>query len=167
MQKALDADPLSLDARRILANAQISAGLYNEALANCEYILAERPDFPFVPLFRARALLFSGRKQEALDWFHEFAVGRPGAMGWIHAINGQREQAERVAAGFDHLPIRQAEIFGLLGDNDRALDALERLARLNPGRAGFELSRPEMAGLRADPRGEAFRRRLGFPSVSR
>jgi serine/threonine-protein kinase len=163
MQTALDADPLSLDLRRILANAQLSAGLFDEALANCEYILAERPDFPFVALFRARALLFGGRKQEALDWFHEFAVGRPGVMGWIHAIEGRREEAERIAAQFDHLPVRQAEIFGLLGDHDRALDALERLALLNPGRAGHELTRPEMAKLRADPRAEAFRRRLGFP----
>lgn len=163
MQAALDADPLSLDVRRILSHAQLRAGLYDEAVANCEYILAERPDYPFVALFRAWGLLFGGRRQEALDWFHEFAVGRPGVNGWIHAIEGRRQEAERIAAGFDHLPQRQAEIFGLLGDADRALAALERLARVNPARAANELTRLEATSLPDDARVEAFRRRLGFP----
>ena len=163
MQDALDADPLSLDLRRILANVQIDVGLYDDAVANCDYILGEQPDFPFVALFRARALLLGGRRDEALDWFNEFAVGRPGVMGWIYAINGEREEAERVAALFDHLPQRQAEIFGLLGDGDRALEALARLARINPGRAGHELTRLERGPLRGDARAADFRRRLGFP----
>jgi hypothetical protein len=53
-------------------------------------------------------------------------------------------------------------IYGLLGDKDRALEALARLAAINPMRAGIELTRPEV-GLRGDPRVAAFRRKLGFP----
>jgi hypothetical protein len=60
------------------------------------------------------------------------------------------------------LPQRQAEIYGLLGDKDRALEALERLAALNPIRAATYLNNPEI-GLRGDPRAAAFRRKLGFP----
>lgn len=170
MQKALQADPLSLDVRRVLAIVQISAGLYDEAIENCERVLDEQPNFPAVALFRARALLFSGRKAEALDWFNEFAVSQKSSMGqgegvkgWIYAITGRRAEAEAIAARFAHFPQRQAEIYGFLGDNDRALEALERLAVLNPGRAGWHLSQPELASLRGDPRVEAFRRKLGFP----
>ena len=74
MQQALHADPLSLDVRRTLANVQISAGLYDDALDNCQRVLDEQPNFPFVDLFRARALLFKGRKAEAIDFFNECAL---------------------------------------------------------------------------------------------
>ncbi len=170
MQKALQADPLSLDVRRVLAGVQISAGLYDDAIENCQRVLDEQPNFPIVALFRARALLFRGRRAEALDWFNEYAVSRKsaagqgeGVKGWIYAITGQRAEAEAIAARFAHFPQRQAEIYGFLGDYDRALEALERLAVLNPGRAGWHLSQPELASLRGDPRVEAFRRKLGFP----
>ena len=170
MQKALQADPLSLDVRRVLAGVQISAGLYDDAIENCQRVLDEQPNFPIVAMFRARALLFRGRRAEALDWFNEYAVSRKsaagqgeGVKGWIYAITGQRAEAEAIAARFAHFPQRQAEIYGFLGDYDRALEALERLAVLNPGRAGWHLSQPELASLRGDPRVEAFRRKLGFP----
>ena len=83
--------------------------------------------------------------------------------GWIYAITGRRAEAEEIATRFAHFPQRQVEIYGLLGDNDRTMDALERLAVLNPGRAAWHLSQPELASLRGDPRVEAFRRKFGFP----
>jgi hypothetical protein len=49
-----------------------------------------------------------------------------------------------------------------MGDADRAFEALERLARINPVRAADALSQPEV-GLRDDPRVPAFRRKLGVP----
>jgi TolB-like protein/Tfp pilus assembly protein PilF/tRNA A-37 threonylcarbamoyl transferase component Bud32 len=170
MQKALQADPLSLDVRRVLALVQISAGRYDDALENLRRVLDEQPKFPGADLFYARALLFSGRKAEALDRFNQFALAKKsaagqgeGVKGWIHAISGRRAEAEEIAARFAHFPQRQVEIYGLLGDNDRTVEALERLAVLNPGRAAWHLSQPELASLRGDPRVEAFRRKLGFP----
>jgi hypothetical protein len=74
----------------------------------------------------------------------------------------QRAEAEAIAARFNHLPLRQAEIYGLLGQKEKVLEALERQADLNPIRAAFYLTQPEL-GLRGDPRVEEFRRRrLGF-----
>ena len=113
---------------------------------------------------------WSARRSSRSGWFNEFAVSQKSSMGqgegvkgWIYAITGRRAEAEAIAARFAHFPQRQAEIYGFLGDNDRALEALERLAVLNPGRAGWHLSQPELASLRGDPRVEAFRRKLGFP----
>jgi hypothetical protein len=82
---------------------------------------------------------------------------------WIYALTGRRAEAEEIAARFADFPPRQVEIYGLLKDNERTKDALERLAVLNPGRAGWHLSQPELAWLRGDPWVEAFRRKLGFP----
>jgi eukaryotic-like serine/threonine-protein kinase len=172
LEAALEADPLALDLRRVLADAQLNAGLYAEARDNARRVLAVDTNHPYVDYILAWALLFNGERAEALERL-EKAIGRPGGLpgrpgvrGYIHAINGRRAEAEAIAAQFaaqfPQLPQRQAEIYGLLGDKDRALQALERLAALNPGRAATFLNHPEI-GLRGDPRAEAFRRKLRFP----
>jgi tetratricopeptide (TPR) repeat protein len=159
---------LSVDVRIIMASVQGSAGLYADALDNYRRVDNVDPNIAHWGRgpnhFRAWALFFNGDRTAALDWFEEFSDGgrREGVKGWIHAINGRRKEAEDIAARFSHLPQRQAEIYGLLGDKDRALEALERLAVMNPIRAGFQLVQPAV-GLRDDPRAEAFRRKLGFP----
>jgi tetratricopeptide (TPR) repeat protein len=166
MRTALSADPLSLDARRVLSLVQLADGLYSEAWDNCQQVLARDPNFPFADHFCTWARLFKGEQAEALAEFEEFSQNgtRLGVVGWIHAINDRRGAAEAIAAGLDHLPQRQAEIYGLLGDTDRVLEALERLAVSNPIRAGFELVHPAVGLKRDDPRVKDFRRRLGFPN---
>ncbi|HSC28764.1 MAG TPA: protein kinase, partial [Vicinamibacterales bacterium] len=162
LETALHGDPLSLDAKRILANVQIRAGRYDDARENCLRVLEVDPDFPFVRRFLAVALLFKGERTEALALFEQLSARNRGVKGWIHAIHGRRAEAEAIAAQFAHNPDVQAAIYGLLGDRDRTFEALERLAALNPGRAASLLDLPEL-GLRGDTRVEAFRRKLGFP----
>jgi tetratricopeptide (TPR) repeat protein len=163
IEKALEIDPLSLDARRTLSNIQLRAGRYADALENCRQVLAVDPNFPFAHEFCRWAQLFNGERAEALAQFEEIGRRLPGVRGWAHAIKGERAQAEAIAAQFHHLPQRQAEIYGLMGDTERALEALGRLALMNPLRAGYELTNPAI-GLQKDPRATAFRRRyLGFP----
>jgi TolB-like protein/tetratricopeptide (TPR) repeat protein len=145
---ALDADPLSLDLRRVLAHFQLADGRYDEALENLQLVQQASPDFPFVDAHITRTLFFMGRRDDALQRFEAWAVGRPGVQGYIHAIYGRRAEAEAIAAKFDHLPQRQAEIYGYLGDKDRAFEAIERLARINPRRAATFLTYPELALLR-------------------
>jgi hypothetical protein len=61
------------------------------------------------------------------------------------------------------LPHHQATIYGGLGDKDRAFEAIEELAAMNPQRALSWLGRPELALLRGDPRVAALRRKFGLP----
>jgi serine/threonine protein kinase/tetratricopeptide (TPR) repeat protein len=163
LETALRADPLSLDVRRLLARVQLNAGRYDDALDNCRRVLEVDPDFPFADQSCIWALFFKGDRAEALDRLEKFSVGRDGVKGWLYAIAGRRAEAEEIAVRFAHLPQRQAEIYGHLGDTTRALEALERLALLNPSRAGFYLTYPELSALRGDPRVAEFRRKLGFP----
>jgi serine/threonine-protein kinase len=164
LQDALAVDPLSLDVRRIMAYVQIAAGRYDEAIANCQFVIDRQPNFPFVRGFYARALLFKGQKTEATQRFRQLPFGNAeGMQGIIDAYSGRRAEAEAIAARWAAFPPRQIDIYGLLGDNDRVMDALERLAVLNPVRAANYLSQPELASLRGDPRVEVFRRKLGFP----
>ncbi len=163
LEAALRLDPLSLDVRRLLANVQISAGLHDRALDNCQRVLDIDPDFAFVAAWRARALLHKGRVAEAIAWFETQGEGRDGFLGYAYAISGRRAEAEALAASSAQYPQQQVLIYSGLGDKDRAFEALERLAAVNARRAGAYLTRPELASLRGDPRLTALRKTLGLP----
>ena len=60
-------------------------------------------------------------------------------------------------------PLQQAVIFAGLGDKERTLEALDRMAVVGPVRMGSILSLPELALLRGDPRLKALRKRVGLP----
>jgi hypothetical protein len=50
-----------------------------------------------------------------------------------------------------------------LGDKERTLQALERLATLGRVRLGRDLTYPEFAFVRGDPRVKALRKKVGLP----
>jgi tetratricopeptide (TPR) repeat protein len=172
LNDALEDDPESLDLRRILARVQLNAGQFAGALRNSRRVLARDPTFPFASNFAAWALLHLGEKAEALAWFNKYYLGddglegtqddRTGARGWIHAIKSERAEADKIAGMplFRELPLRRVEIYGLLGDAEKTLDALEDQVDLNPLRAAFYLTYPELHFLKGNPRFEALRERL-------
>jgi len=57
----------------------------------------------------------------------------------------------------------QALTFAGLGDRERTLEALERMAVLGPVRSGRDLFYPEFDFVRDDPRIKALRKRVGLP----
>ena len=160
---ALRVDPLSLDVRRLLAHVQINAGLYDRAIDNCDRVLAVDPAFPFVAGWRVRALLQKGRVTEAIAWLETQGGGAEGYLGYAYTVSSRRAEAVALAARNQQFPQRQAMIYAGLGDAERAFDALERLAAVNPRRAGAYLTRPELASIQGDARMAALRRKLGLP----
>jgi TolB-like protein len=164
LEEALRADPLSLDVRRVLANVQIMAGTYEEAIANLQRVRTVDPGFPYGDLLLARALTFAGRLAEALPLW-ETRKEQPGWQFWMahaYVMAGRRAEVERMAAAHEH-PYRLAIIYAALGDKDRALQALDRAADVLPQRVALLLMYPEMAPLRGDARFAAVRRKLGLP----
>jgi tetratricopeptide (TPR) repeat protein len=160
---ALDADPLSLELRRTLSRIELSVGKYAEAMANCQHVLDMRPKFPYAEELCARALVATGRTTEALEILRHRPALNEGWIGYVYARTGRREEAEAIAERNSNLPNRQALIYAALGDKDRAFEALDRLAALNPVKAGAHLNYPELATLRGDPRVRTLRRKMGFP----
>jgi hypothetical protein len=57
----------------------------------------------------------------------------------------------------------QALTFAGLGDKERTVDALERMATLGPVRLGRDLTYPEFDLVRGDPRLKALRKNVGLP----
>jgi tetratricopeptide (TPR) repeat protein len=166
LDAAREADPLSLDVRRVQALVEVETERYDDAIETCRWVLARDPQFPYANLWLARALMLSGRAQEALPVLEkEVPLLRSGYLGYLYAITGRRAEAEEVAAKFPDAPIRQMLIYGGLGDKERAFEALERAAGLNWWMAATWSIRPEMALLRGDPRLAAIRKKLRLPDA--
>lgn len=145
-------DPLSPNTETALSYRLFSAGRFEEAAAHC-------------PQPCPRALFLRGRAAEAipiLEAMYKDHLTGMGDLGYAYALAGRREDAERIA-GLMEEPIGKAEIFAGLGNKDRAFDALERAIPFGPVRLGRDLTWPEFASLRGDPRLKALRKKVGLP----
>ena len=151
-------DPLSAEVQNRLAYVLISARRYDEAAGHCEKLPA---DYRARSECLGRARLGQGRTDEAIQILA--TVGNRGYLGYAYARAGRREEAEKVAADISPNPFNQALVFAGLGDKDRTLDALERMAVLGPVRIGRALTFPEFAFVRGDPRIKALRKKVGLP----
>jgi TolB-like protein/DNA-binding winged helix-turn-helix (wHTH) protein/Tfp pilus assembly protein PilF len=167
LRVAEKADPLSPQMHNSLANVLISAGRYDEAAGHCQKLPAGQPA---KSQCLGRARLGQGRTAEAVEILAA-AVDRglpanatiPGYLGNAYARAGRREEAEKLAAAASTLPFQQALVFAGLGDKDRTMDAVERMAVFGPVRLGRDLTYPEFDLLRGDPRLKALRKKVGLP----
>ena len=89
-------------------------------------------------------------------------MGSRGYLGYAYARSGRREEAEKLI-DLSPRPLQQFLIFAGLGDKERTLEALDRIAVVGPVRMGAILSLPELALLRGDPRLKALRKKVGLP----
>jgi tetratricopeptide (TPR) repeat protein len=151
--------------RRVTALIQMFSGRYDDAIQNCEWVLAQDPGFPFVERFMGQALIHSGRIDEALAIFENNPNEWP-FLGYLYAVMGRRADAEAIAARHPETPGRQMLVYAGLGDKDRTFVRLEGLAATNWWDAAFQMQRPELALLRGDPRMAALRQRLGLPPLN-
>jgi hypothetical protein len=84
-------------------------------------------------------------------------------LGYAYGRAGRRQEAEKLAIDAAPNAFTQALISAGLGDKDRTLEALERLAPLGAVRVGRALNSPEFALLRGDRRVKTLRRKVGLP----
>jgi tetratricopeptide (TPR) repeat protein len=155
MQIAEKADPLSPGVQSALGSALLSAGRYEEAANHCEKVPESRC------LVRAR--LAQGRMEEAIKLLATEANPYPQYLGYAYGRAGRREEAERFAAAAAPNAFTQALTFAGLGDKDRTLEALDRLASLGAVRVGRALNSPEFALLHGDARVTILRKKVGLP----
>jgi hypothetical protein len=105
-----------------------------------------------------------GRTEEAIRIFTKSDDRSERAnLGYSYSRSGRREEAEELAIDLSTRPIQQALIFAGLGNKERTLEALDRVAVVGPVRIGLILSQPELALLRGDPRMKALRKKVGLP----
>jgi hypothetical protein len=85
-----------------------------------------------------------------------------GFLGFAYGRAGRRDEAEKMAAASKY-PNEQALIFAGLGDRERTLAALDRMAKLGPQRVGVYVNYPELGFLRDDSRLKALEKKVGLP----
>ena len=108
--------------------------------------------------------LAQGRTEEAIRILTgSHANGDRAYLGYAYGRSGRREDAEKLAIELSKWPLQQALIFAGLGDQQRTLEALDRMSVVGPVRMGSILSLPELALLRGDARLKALRKKVGLP----
>ena len=169
LRQAEKADPLSSFIQQRLAAMLILAGRYEEATTHCASELE----------CLGRARLGQGRIEEAIQILStlnntaprekpEFTAGRtdlvrPRYLGYAYGRAGRRADAEKLAVEVAPNAFSQAIIYAGLGDKDRTLQALDRVAGLGAVRIGQALNSPEFALLQGDPRVTVLRKKVGLP----
>jgi len=158
-------DPLATDVQIASAFSLMEAGRYQEAETHCAKL-------PTDDTLRAqclgRARLGQGRVVDGIATLRAAAEAHfnpqtLGFLGYALARSGQRDEAQQMVAD-PKGPNEEALIYAGLGDKDRTIDALERMAARGPQRAGQYLYSPELSSLLAgDPRLPALRRKIGLP----
>jgi TolB-like protein/Tfp pilus assembly protein PilF len=159
-------DPLSPNVQYDLAEALLSAGRYDQALRQCEKIPA---DIDWRGECLGRAWLAQGRAAEAVRVLAPPPRNRWGYLAYAYAKAGRRSEAEKLIADATRQypwmrgPWNYALAFAGLGDKDRAIEQLDRMAGVGPVRIGNTLNRPEFAFVRDDPRVRMLRKKVGLP----
>lgn len=163
---AVKSDPLAPRLRYILANALMAARQYDEAAVYC---LSLPADFKGKSEWLGRVRLGQGRIQEAIqifeneiNWADDYHSEFRGFLGYAYGRAGRRDEAEKIAAEAAQ-PFIQALTFAGIGDEERTLQALDRMAVLGPVRLGRTLTYPEFDLLRGDPRLKVLRKKVGLP----
>jgi len=151
MRLAAKVDPLSSITQERLGIVLLCAGKYEEAAAHC----AGSPEC------LGRARLGQGRIDEAIQILSRW--NNPRYLGYAYGRAGRREEAEKIAVDVVPNAFSQALVYAGLGDKDRTLTALDRVAELGAARIGRDLISPEFTLLRGDPRAKALRKKVGLP----
>jgi serine/threonine-protein kinase len=158
LQTASQHDPLSLDVQREIGRLQFSAGRYEEAIETLRRVYAIDPDFPFVTMYLARALMMAGRLSEVSSLENTDRI----AMALVYVRTGQRAKAQKLIAVMGN-PYTEAVVYAVMEDEERTFGALERVANTAPQRLGRLLMTPELRVSRGDPRVMAHRQKFGLP----
>ena len=162
MRLAEKADPLSPWIQFNVARVLLSAGGNKEAEAHCLKLSEDDADKKWC---LGWSLLGQGKLGEAVQLLETSA--RPndrGLLGYAYARSGRRNDAEKLAAEPSSNPFAQALVFAGLGDKDRTLEALDRMAnQVGPFRTGRVLTWPAFDMLRGDPRLRTLHKKVGLP----
>jgi TolB-like protein/Flp pilus assembly protein TadD len=165
MRAAERSDPLSSQVHIFFGYALLAAGRYAEAARECQQASGENPSKNEC-LGRARTQ--QGKILDAIPLLAN-STNNWGYLAYAYAKAGRRAEAEKLIADAPALyphnrgPFQYALAFAGLGDRDKTVERLESMANLGPVRLGRDLTYPEFALVRDDPRVRALRKKVGLP----
>jgi TolB-like protein len=166
MRAAERADPLSSQVHVFFGYVLLAAGRYNEAARECEQAAA---DYEVRNECLGRGRTQEGKLSDAISLLSNSPTNNWGYLAYAYGKAGRRAEAEKLMADAPTLyqnrrgPFQYALAFAGLGDKEQTIGRLESMANLGPVLLGRDLTYPEFALVRGDPRVKALRRKVGLP----
>jgi len=176
-ETALELDPFSLQINMNLATTYYLRGEYDRAIKHLNKTSELEPNYMPTHFVLGSTYVQQGRLDEAIEEFKfiytldDEAYLALGFMGYAHALNGQRAEAETVLSILEDIadrkyvsPYSLLLICLALGPLERVFQLLEQLyEERNDWLVWLKVS-PELKVVRSDPRFQDLLRRIGFPS---
>ena len=175
IRRAQDLNPLALDVNECAAVIYNCADQYDEAIDACQRMLDVDPNhFPALQ-FLAETYMNKSMLKEAIDVLQKALTvsnGAPtvkGRLGYAYARSGKEAEAQKTLIELVQdtkkryvTPVAIAMVYCGLGDNDRALEWLDRAYKERPDALLSLKLRPLWASLRPDPRFSALLQKVGL-----
>ena len=162
---ALELDPLSFIIRFVSAKLYYNRGLFQEALSEIEVCRQLNEGHPWIAFYQFKISRNLGNSQAALDAFQK--VGKR-----LDLFTAEQVDSAYAASGLDGLvhwqieftdqPLGKARLFGALGEDEKAMDWLEKPFRKGTIHADFTFTY-EFRKLHSYPRFIALLKEMGLP----
>ena len=176
-ETALELDPFSLQINMNLATTYYLRGEYDRALNHLNKTRELEPNYMPTHFVLGSTYVQQGRLEEAIQEFQfiykmdDEAYIALGFMGYAHALNGQRAEAETLLSILEDIaqrkyvsPYSLLLIHLALGPLQRVFELLEQLYKEHNDWLVWLKVSPELKNIRPDPRFQDLLRRIGFPS---
>jgi TolB-like protein/tetratricopeptide (TPR) repeat protein len=169
LNAAVALDPLYPGGYYLLGINQLAAGYWGEAETAFKRALDIAPNYALLHFQLAKALLFKGEKQAALQ---EIRMESNEAPQWIglaaisYALGRKADSdaaLERLMRNYPDRAIGVAQIYAARGESDAAFIALERAFTHKEYRLWGVKGEPYFNTLKGDPRYKAFLKKLNLP----
>ena len=172
-------DPLSLTIITGLAWAYLYLGKYDRAAEECQQALDMNSNYIEPQVCMGLIALREGRFTDAITWFERVLAvsgGTPlglGLLGYGYALNGRQAEAtqilQQLTKGAERRyvsPVAHALVHIGLGNQDEALDWLEKAYGARDALLAYANVFPPYDTLRGSPRFQALLKRMAFATKS-
>lgn len=177
-REAMELDPLNPFIQGLYGTQLVLLRRYDEAIQTLERMFRENPGAGFGRMPLASAYEQTGQQEEALRVLKDAAEARGDQDVRVALERGQREggyrqaclrAAEALAArseGEYRTPVRVAQFYASAGEEEKALDWLERAFEARDQNMPYVGVVPSYAPLHDRPRFQALARRVGVPILT-
>ena len=178
VERALELDPASLFPNFVMGWLYGVCRRFDEATAQHQLVARFAPDYGLAHLGLGLACAGQGMFTDAIAHLTNASQMKcrsllHGLLGYCYAMAGQKEEAlrevgmlnERAESNYVS-PVSFAAIYSGLGEQDRALEYLERAVEAHDSSLPVHLLNPEFDNLRNQPRFIELRQRIGVGAAS-